>query len=164
MILLISIAALAGAPEVVVGKDGGVVGVADLAVRPDVIQRHLSDPTWLPTVDGGGTTVVLDGMDGSCQLLTSTSPSSVMTVEYKTRRCPTKTGFKSTLRESNAFKSYTTSWTFEPTPTGTRATYRIDANSSLWVPEAIVRRQTRIGIERMLTNVQAWSVKQAGSK
>ncbi|MFK7930797.1 MAG: hypothetical protein AB8H79_21620 [Myxococcota bacterium] len=161
MWMFLAIAALAGPPSVAVQSDGSVIGTAELDVSAEVIRANLSDPLWLPTVDGGGTVVVVEGTEGPCLRLKSTSPSSVMTVKYRTKRCPTSTGFRSTLIDSNAFKSYTTSWVFKDIGNGkSTATYTIMANSSLWVPEGIVRRQTRLGIERMLTNVQAWSVTQ----
>lgn len=160
--LLFLLAALAGAadlaaPTVTIHDNGSVVGLVDLGVTPEQVQSALSDPTWLPTITGDGTRVTLQGTDGGCQLLASESPSAIMTARYETRRCPTDTGFQSTLRSSNAFKTYATSWTFTPTAQGTRATYRLDMTTSLWVPNSVVRRATRNALEDMLTQLQAWS-------
>jgi len=164
--LLLTLATLFGTahaaepPSVTIQDDGAVVGVVDLAVAPDVLRTRMQDPSWLPTISGDGTTVTVTRTDGACQILHSESPNAVMTARYDTRRCPTDTGFASTLLDSNAFKSYATSWTFEPTATGTRATYRVALSTSLWVPNGVVRRTTRGAIQDMLENLQAWSTRE----
>lgn len=154
--LLLSSIALAGPP--VMATDGdALTGVVQLDVEPTVVRQALQDPTFLPTISKDGTQVTVLGTDGACQIVQSVSPSAFLTVRYKTRRCPTATGFHSTLIESNAFSAYDTSWAIEPNAAGTQVTYRIELVSTLWVPRGVVRRGVRNGIESFLTNMHDWA-------
>jgi len=145
------------APTVHVSDDGAVTGVVELSTSAADLRSRLADPTWLPTISKDGTTVTVAGRAGSCLLVDSASPNPVITVRYRTRQCPTDLGYESTLIQSDQFSEYAASWTITPTPQGSRATYVIRVKSTLWLPEAVVRRGVRTGIEQMLTNLEAWS-------
>jgi hypothetical protein len=145
------------APTVTVADDGAVTGVVDLAIPPAELRARLADPTWLPTISKDGTRVTVAGRDGDCLLVDSVSPSAIMTVSYRVRTCPTPTGYASTLVESQQFSSYATSWQFKPSAAGTQATYHIRVATSTWIPDAVVRRGVRSGIEQMLTNLETWA-------
>lgn len=158
--LLLALSAVAAdlpEPDVSVQKDGSVVGIVHLGVSPEVVKARMADPAWLAKVSGGTTTVRVEGMDGSCQLVASESPSSIMTARYQTRRCPTATGYRVSLRDSNCFKTYAASWDFTDGPSGAIGTYRLDLTTSLWIPNSVVRGQTRKALVDALGKLQAWS-------
>lgn len=152
-------------PEVEIHKGGAVIGTVELALPPVELRQHMTDPTWLARTVESETKIVVEGADGPCALVASESPSSVMTARYRTRRCPTQTGFVSTLRDSNCFDTYRAVWTFEPLDGGarTRAVYRIDLTTSLWVPNAVVRNSTRNGVKETLQKLLTWSRKRTGA-
>ena len=154
--LWLGLTAAAGPPVLTTSGDA-LTGVVEIDASPQVIKGVLADPTSLPRISGDGTEVTILSQDGACQVLQSVSPSAFITVRYKTRRCPTSTGFQSTLIESNAFSSYDTSWVVEPSGSGSRVTYRIELVSTLWVPRGVVRRGVRNGIESFLSNMQGWA-------
>ena len=145
----------AAAAVVTIDDDGAVTGVLETPVSVEVLRAKLGDPTWLPSVSRDGTRVSVVRRDGDCLILDSESPS-VITVRYRTRQCPTPTGYSFALVSSDSFTSYAASWTLTPTASGTRATYRLVVVSTLWVPQAVVRRSTRAGIEQMMTNLEQW--------
>lgn len=153
--LALTLALAHAAPVVTIDDDGTVTGVMETPVPAELLRAKLADPTWLPTVSGDGTRVSVVQRDGDCLILDSESPS-VITVRYRTRQCPTATGYQFTLVSSDSFTSYTATWTLQPIAAGTRATYHLEIVSSLWVPQAVVRRSTRGGIEQMMTNLEQW--------
>lgn len=147
-------------PQVSDPGEGPIVGTVQLAVPPDTLKSKFADPTWLSSITEGRTRISVTGQDGPCQLIHSESPNAIMTAVYDVKRCPTASGFASTLRDSNCFKRYSTSWEFAPTAdgTGTVATYRLDIESSLMlVPESTVRSASRKAIGEMLGKLQGWS-------
>lgn len=155
LVILLTTALAWADPLVTIDADGAVTGTIETPVPADVLRARLADPTWLPTVSQDGTRVSVVRPDGACLIVDSDSPA-IVEVRYRTRQCPTPDGFVSTLVASDSFSAYTATWTLVPTAAGTRATYHIALASSLWVPEAIVRRTTRAGIAAMLANLEAW--------
>ena len=147
-------------PTVDQAKDGTITATVQLDEPVEVVRANMQDPGWLPKVTGSSTQVTVTGMDGTCQLVSSVSPNAIMTAKYQTRRCPTASGFASTLRDSNCFDRYRTSWSFQPSGAGTLATYVVSLDTSLWVPNSVVRRTTRSEIAKMLGKLQDWSLSQ----
>lgn len=149
-------------PTIVIQDGGAVVGTVELPTAPESVRAALSDPTFLPTATGSTTEVRLARMDGACQIIDSVSPSTFLTARYQTRRCPTPSGYHSTVLSSNCFKAYETSWTLVPSHHGTTATYRIHATTSLWVPNSVVRGQTKKAMQDLLPKLQAHFQKHPG--
>lgn len=149
-------------PTIVIQNDGAVVGTVELPSRPESVRTALSDPTFLPTTTGSTTEVRLTRRDGPCQIIDSISPSTFLTARYRTRRCRTPSGYRSTLVSSNCFKTYETSWTLVPSPHGTTATYRIQATTSLWIPNGVIRGQTKNAMQDLLPKLQAHFQKYPG--
>jgi len=159
--LALTAAAPAAAAPVQVTDDGRVETTVLLPVSVDTLRAHLSDPRWLPGVVGDGTRASLVGQDGPCQLVDSVSPSAVVEARYRTRHCPTGTGFRSTLVESKHFEVYESEIVLTADGEGTRLRYRLRVVPSFPVPSAIVRSGLKSGVQKLSDALEAWGAAQA---
>ncbi|MCB9684926.1 MAG: hypothetical protein H6738_15590 [Alphaproteobacteria bacterium] len=154
MLFAVSVA-LAAPPEVERRDDGTFVGqvVVDGA-DPEVVRAKLADPVWLATTTGGATQVTATEAQGTCLRTSRLTHNAIKDVVYVVDRCPTADGFAETLVSSNAFDTYTSSFSVRPDPAGARIVYTIDMKTSLMVPQFVVDQQTRKGILDMLARLQ----------
>lgn len=147
--------ALATGPTVEITDDSTVHGEVVVAATLEHVREKMADPTWIAAVDDGGTTVEIVERSGDCVVTDSVSPSAVKTVEYRVRRCKTEDGWQGTLVSSNTFDSYEVRWRLSPEGAGTKLTYDLALSTSMMVPQFIINRQTRNGVERLLKNLHA---------
>lgn len=155
-LLLATSLSLAGEPAAVV--EGDVVrGTARLAVPPQRFLDALRDPTWEARVSGSSTTAEVKGRDGACLHVAYVSPNPVVKAAYEVRRCPVPNGWQSTLLASNVFEGYRAAWHAVPDGDGAQITYEIELSTSLWVPNSLVRGETRKSVLKMMRAMAAWS-------
>lgn len=147
--------ALAGSPSSVLLEDGSVLGTVSVRAPPDVARSRVSDPVWVSTTEGGGTRVTVTGRDGACLLIDAVSPTVIVDARYSTRQCPTAEGVLATLRSSNAFTEYTTSWRVMPEGTGSRIEYRLSMKTSLSVPRSFISGTLQKRVQGMMEKVGA---------
>lgn len=155
-LLAIAVASAAD-PVVDVTPPDTVVGVFDVRAAPDAVRAHLEDPAWVANVDGGKTKVTVVSREGRCMVADFVSPSPLITVEYRVRRCALDDGYEAKMLTSNAFKAYRVRWEVAPDAEGegSRVTYTIQLTTSLWgVPNSLVTSSTRKSVQRMLGRVQ----------
>lgn len=143
-------AARAGAPAAVVLPSQAVEGTVSVALAPDEALRRLADPTWVRGIDGGGTTVSVTGREGDCLVADYTSPSTLMTVRYTIRQCPTGHGYRSTLVRSDTFSDYLSEWSVAPDGTGSLLTYRVQVAPSLPLPVSFITGTIRRDVLSMM--------------
>lgn len=163
MVPLLLLLALAHADEPTALIDGTTVrGSAHLEVPPARVLAQLQDPVWESSLSATGTRVEVKGRTGECQHLALLSPNPVVDASYEVRRCPTEDGFQSTLITSAVLATYRARWRALPEGEGSRITYEVDLSSSLWVPETLVRSETRRSVLKMMTTMVAWAKTQVG--
>lgn len=154
-LLVVTSIARAGAPDAVVLPSQAVQGTVSVSLAPGDAMARLSDPTWVSSVDGGRTTVVVTGHDGACTLAAYTSPSALMTVAYTIRQCPTGQGYKSLLVASEDFAAYESEWTVTPDGAGSLLTYRVRVEPKLPIPLALVTGTIRRDVLSMMEHFEA---------
>lgn len=147
--------AWASAPDVVIRDDHSVRGTALLATDATTARARLADPAWIASVDASGNRIELAAGAGDCKRVKTESPHPIRTVRYEVERCPTADGFVETLIASDAFDAYEARWSIASEPGGARITYTLATRTSLLVPQFVIDRQTRKGVERMLGALQA---------
>lgn len=158
MSLLFLFASLALATEPTAVIDGTVVrGSAWLAVDAGHFLDALEDPVWESRVSGSGTRVAVLGRDGDCMDLSIVSPNVIHEARYELRRCRAADGVVSTLVSSNTFSAFTARWRAVPESGGARVTYEVDVTPSLWVPDALVRAETRRAVLKLLRGLTTWA-------
>jgi hypothetical protein len=160
---LLLLSALAADPSA--WTDGNVVrGTVTVPVPAATIRGHMTDPLWLPKLDESNTEVTVREQDGACLILDCVSPSTLLTVRYTVRRCPTTEGYKATLIESNAFSSCTAEWRITDEGEGARMSYALDAVTSLPVPQSWARGGMKKAIGKLMKRLDAWGTTAATSK
>ncbi|MES2641097.1 MAG: hypothetical protein V4850_16535 [Myxococcota bacterium] len=147
-------AALAG-PSSVLLEDGSVLGTVSVRAPVDVVRSRVSDPAWVSATEGGGTKVTVTGRDGACLLIDAVTPTVVVEAHYATRQCPTADGVLATLRSSNAFTDYTTSWRVMPDGAGSRIEYRLSMKTKLMVPQSFISGTLRSRVQGLMEKVGA---------
>lgn len=145
----------AGAPDAVVLPSQGVQGTVSVSLSPADAMARLADPTWVSSIDGGRTTVVVTGHDGACTLAAYTSPSALMTVTYTIRQCPTGSGYRSLLVSSDDFETYESEWIVAPDGAGSLLTYRVRLEPKLPIPLALMTGTIRRDVLSMMEHFDA---------
>lgn len=153
MVILLTTAL--AAPTVEVRDDNSVLGEVVVNSPIDVVRPKIADPLWVSKTDGGGTEVTVLADEGACLKLQHVTPNAIKTVRYITRQCPTKTGFEGTLVESDNFESYRVEWSLEArSDDSTAIRYLLDLETNMMVPQFIINRQTRKGVENLLSALE----------
>lgn len=154
--LLLLVAALADEPTATV--DGGkVIGSAHLNVTPDKVIAALGDPAWEHRVSGSTTTSNVLAREGTCHNVAYVSPHPIFEANYDLRRCAVADGWSVTLLRSNAFSTYKARWKAVPEGTGSRLTYEVDLDTSLWFPDSLVRGEMKKSVLKMMKAIAGWS-------
>ncbi len=152
---LLALPAAFAAPTVEVRDDNSVVGEVTVKSPIDAVREKVADPVWLAKTDGGGTEVTVLADEGECLKLRHVTPNAIKTVRYTTRQCPTKTGFESVLVESDNFTSYRVEWTLDAREDGSTALrYLLHFETNMMVPQFIINRQSRKGVEHLLVALE----------
>ena len=104
----------------------------------------------------GGIEILGRQPQGACERIDYAIPHPITTLEYTLDLCPDdhETGFQVTLIEG-PFKRYTASWAISPRGKGSGIDYRLDVVSSLFIPNFIVNRSSKKGIENMVDKLIA---------
>lgn len=148
--LLLAPLALAGAPTAVVLPSQGVEGTVWVAMAPADALRRLSDPTWVSSIAGGTTVVSVRSKEGDCVVADYASPSTLMTVRYTVRQCPTGNGYRSTLVKSDDFASYESGWSVVADGAGSTLTYRVQLAPTFPVPVSFITGTMRRDVFSMM--------------
>jgi len=155
LLLVATSIARAGAPDAVVLPSQAVQGTVSVSLSPSDAMAKLADPTWVSSVDGGRTTVVVTGREGACTVAAYTSPSALMTVTYTIRQCPTGSGYRSILVASDDFQAYESEWTVVPDGAGSLLTYRVRLEPKLPIPLALMTGTIRRDVLSMMEHFEA---------
>ncbi len=119
--------------------DGYVRVEMELVHSRDAVMGFLSDADKTMRL-GTDITDVKTAPDGPCAKMTVTSRGLAGTMRYVARRCPTANGWRSTMLESDDFKSHDIEWLVAPSGQGTRVTMRVRVVPRLPVPQMLIRR------------------------
>ncbi len=157
--MIVLLAQLAVAEPSVVVDGPSVVGTVTIAVSVAEVHRRVTDPEWVASVGGAGKTqVTIVSETDSCQVLDYFTESAITNVEYRVQQCVDEVGANTTLIESRSFNSYESSWNIVESEAGALVTYRVSLDTSLPVPEFMVRRNTRRSVRKMLTDMETWFI------
>ncbi len=134
--------------------DGVVEGLVTVSVAARAVRDKLDIVGWVAETTGSSTKATLVKRDGACKVLDMRSEHPIASVDYRVTECPTADGFRADLVESSSFTKYWTEWSVTDRPEGgATIRYRIDLDSTMAVPNALVRRITRKNVVAMLTKI-----------
>lgn len=147
-------ASFAGEPVISTDDSGVVRATALVAAPPADALKLIRDPLAIHALssDEGA---LKSQPDGDCFALSYERSSPFGVVTYRARACPTASGMRSDLVQSDSFRSMTSVWTVKETAQGTEISYLYDADLSIAVPSFLVRRSTESAITKMMARIVA---------
>jgi carbon monoxide dehydrogenase subunit G len=143
--------ALAGEPVERVSDDGTVTFTEVVPEDREALLRVLGDPKAVAAMSPDVKSLEVLAQ-GRCTTLRATVTSAFVPVTYTYERCPTATGFRDRLLESDVMRVYDIEWTLVPEGDGTRVTYsaRIDATLA---PKSYIVSKTRASMRALLARL-----------
>ncbi|MFZ5480137.1 MAG: SRPBCC family protein [Myxococcota bacterium] len=92
---------------------------------------------------------------GRCDTLRATVGSRWAPMSYVYERCPTATGWREALVQSDAFDAYEITWELLPDAAGTRVSYTVHVEPRLPLPDGYVASRTRASMKTVLATLAA---------
>jgi hypothetical protein len=140
MLLLAPVPALAG--DVAVEEVGDLVRATVVVAAPisDVLAL-IRNPTATAALCDQGDFTVAPAANG-CFDVSFALEHSLVAVAYRALSCPTASGMRTELVQSDTFRTLDSEWTVRPVAAGTEISYSYRAELSLPLPGWLVRRST----------------------
>ena len=136
-------------PTVATEADGTLVGRIFVPADESVVRSFLANPIdairLSPEVTEAQSTA-----EGGCAVVTVEAQGPWDALHYRARLCPTESGWRSTLLESEDFQRLDVEWQLEPTSGGTAVEYRVRSEIDLGIPQFLVRGGTERSIRGTL--------------
>ena len=148
------LAAAFAAPEVTTDDAGVVRGRVLVSAPVDRALALVRDPKALNALSEDGSTVTT-APDGTCLKIGYAMENPIANVAYTARGCPTASGFRTDLVQSETFRSMSSEWTVRAVEGKTEITYVYQADVAIPVPGFIIRRSTQSAITKAMTRVAA---------
>lgn len=130
--------AWAGDVDVTVDDDGTVLGRVELSAPVDEVRSLLGDPERMNRVLKSESQTEIS-QQGDCILQKTHQPHPIAAVDFVIRTCPTTTGWKTTLVESDDIERMDVEWKLAPMASGTAVTYSLDVESTMVLPDFVER-------------------------
>lgn len=147
MLWLLLPAALAADPSVSVGSDGTIVARVHVPANEAQVREALSDPVKAGQLSPEVLSVA-STPSGTCEVVTVQTQGAWDPLNYRGMRCPTETGWRTTLLDSDDFSALDVEWKLVAAEGGTDVEYRVKTEVDLAVPQSLVRK----GMERSARN------------
>lgn len=141
------------APAVSIDASGAVVGRMTLDAPIDRVRLIVGDAVkvgeLVPQVKS-----VTAAPAGACVTLDVVSSGLIGDVRYKSRRCPTKTGWAEHLTSSDDLKRMDAIWTLTERGAQTDVHFSLVVDVGAYAPTVLVQSLTKAQVETTLTNLQ----------
>lgn len=138
--LLHVLSAIAAEPTTTVDSGGTVQVECFVAASESEVRALITDPHVAAKLTPD-ILAIKTLTKGECLTLGVTVTGAWDPLTYTSQRCPTATGFKYKLLQSDDITAYEAEWKLEPqTDGGTKVTYRIKTEIDLPVPQSLVRK------------------------
>lgn len=119
----------------------------------DKVRALVGDPVEIARIDDRGATVDILNR-ASCTDLLTRSPTIVGPISYRSRVCPTATGWSNTLVSSEDFEQFHEVWSVASEGRGTRLSYELTVVPKGPVPVMIVIQGTKNAVKGLLNGVR----------
>lgn len=154
MVVLLATLLAQAAPKTTINAEGAVVSTVTVSAGPADVLAVLSDAPLVASLSGDGVSATVAAREPPCMVLDYTSIGRIATVKYRLRQCAVPGGFDVTLVSSESFSMYEARWRVQPSRAGTTFTYSLDAKTTYFLPEAIIRQTIRSGVDRMMAGLE----------
>ncbi|MCK6518894.1 hypothetical protein L6R46_28020 [Myxococcota bacterium] len=140
-------------PAVSLDPSGAVIGRMTLDAPIDQVRSIVGDAVkvgkLVPQVKS-----VIAKPAGACVTLDVISSGLISDVEYKSRRCPTKTGWAEHLTSSDDLKRMDAIWTLTERGGQTDVHFSLVVDVGAYAPTVLVQSMTKAQVETTLTNLR----------
>lgn len=129
-------------------SDNGTVEVRTVVSVPEAqVRALLADPMASARLAPGFVSMST-APEGNCLHLNMAVSGPMSDIEYTALRCPTATGWRTSLLQSDTLTAMVAEWSVAPKGGGTEVVYRLRSDVKMPVPRFLVRRnvvQSAIG-------------------
>jgi hypothetical protein len=146
--------AFAGPSVTVVENDGMVRASVVVGAPYAEVLAMVRDPSETAAMSPEGTFQVAPAAAG-CFDIEFTARTWLASVWHRSLSCPTSSGMRMSLVESDTFRALSSEWAVRSLSTGTEVSYTYRADLAVPVPAWIVRRATREAIVDLMLRVAA---------
>ena len=153
MVAWLAIPLCLAAPETVIDAEGVVVSTLTVPAAAEAVLAVQESPSQLAALSGDGNSARVLSDEGASRVLDYPSASRLATVEYRLRQCPVPSGLDVSLLASSSFSVYDSTWRVTPTEGGTELTYRLYAEPTSFLPDAVIRHSIRSGVAEMMSGL-----------
>lgn len=160
MLLLLAVPAMANEPSVTVDQSGSVVVGRTLLAAPSAQVKKAIQQVSAAEMSSPSVLDVTKIRDGACEQITRKTRGVFSPLVMNTRRCPTQTGWREFLVQSDDFNAYEMNWVVrEGVAGGTQVELHVKTELSLGVPQSLVNaagvKSVRQTLEDVLRNLLA---------
>lgn len=148
--LLVVAQALAQDPTETVDPSGIVTVACTVAAPEATVREALSDPVAVAYWSGQTLSAVATP-SGPCAKLGMKVSGAFSPIHLDVLSCPTRTGWKLSLLESDTVTSFGAEWTVQAVDAShTRVSYAVHSDVNLPVPDSLVRKNVLAGAKQAL--------------
>jgi hypothetical protein len=143
--LSLSLPSAAQTPEepLVQSEEPGTIITRLLVPAPvGQVQAVLDDPHLFAAFTPDVQELVVQAR-GRCKLLTFRSRGFIEPFRYSTQRCPSASGWRETLLESDSFTRYDADIALEPSAEGTHIIYKLSVGLDIPVPDIVISKNVK---------------------
>ena len=138
------------APIVTTDAAGVVHASAVVPAPPEKVLAIIRDPVAMHAISNAGGTLRATPSD-PCIDVSYLLENPLVTIAYVARACPTPTGFRTDLVQSDSFASMTAEWVVRPVDGGSEVAYVYRQDLNIPVPDWMIRKRTEASITAMMT-------------
>ncbi len=153
-ILAFALAASAAAPAVSTDANGVVHATAVVSASPEKALALIRDPMAMHALGTGEGTLTATPSN-ACFDVRYLYETTLATVAYTARGCPTATGFRTDLVQSDSFAAMSSEWVVRAVPGGTELAYTYRQDLNLPVPDWMIRKRTEASVTAVITGLIA---------
>lgn len=141
--------ALAEPPRIEV-EPPWVAGEITLEASPSEVRTFLSDPAHLFAIDPTGAQILSTVAEGVCTRIVSQVRRPLLQLDLTTRLCPTETGVREQLIDSDRLTRHEVEWSVRDAPDGrSHVTLRVWTEAAR-IPDLIVRLESQRAVRGTL--------------
>ena len=141
------------APVVNVDASGAVIGRMTLDAPITEVRKIVGDAVKVGKLVPQVKSITAQSA-GACVTLAVVSAGFIGDVEYKSRRCPTKTGWAEHLTSSDDLKQMDAIWTLTERGEQTDVHFSLVVDVGAYAPTVLVQSLTKTQVETTLTNLR----------
>lgn len=135
-----------------VEADGTVRIEMMVSSTPAEVRAILEDPVRACKLSPDVATATRGATSGPCTELNVSARAPGSTLDYRSSRCRTATGWRESLVESDAFTRMDSEWTVESTEAGTKVVLRV-RTAVTGLPDFLVRSSVTRSVSATATNL-----------